>query len=92
MSSAPGTRPDIPMMPMPVYPSNPGFMQAAENPHINKVPVPAARGLHTGHLAPTTATPQEPVQHISSAAQNKASSEQGASDSTEGKTIPEHEV
>ena len=73
-------------MPMPVYPPNPSFMQAAENPHINKVPVPAARGLHSGHIATATATPQEPVQHISSAGQSKGGSEQAGSDTTEGES------
>ncbi|PVD31228.1 hypothetical protein C0Q70_06640 [Pomacea canaliculata] len=69
MAAIPTGRPDIPMMPMPVYP-NPGFMHAPDNPHINKLPVPAARGLHNTHISTTTAPPSEPVQLISSNQQN----------------------
>lgn len=69
MAAIPTGRPDIPMMPMPVYP-NPGFMHAPDNPHINKLPVAAARGLHNTHISTTTAPPSEPVQLISSNQQN----------------------
>ncbi|KAK7087706.1 uncharacterized protein [Littorina saxatilis] len=81
----PGARADIPMMPMPVYPPNPGFMPVAEAAHINKVPVqPGRPALHAGHItaAVAVAPPQETVQHSISVAQNKPGAEQSAGDSS----------
>nr|KAG5687757.1 hypothetical protein BaRGS_014846 [Batillaria attramentaria] len=51
-------------------------MHSAENPHLNKVAVPTARGLHGAHIPTTTSAPPEPVQLITSAPQNKATPDQ----------------
>lgn len=69
------------MMPMAVYP-NSGFIHAVENPHINKMQVPTARGLHTVHIPTTSNAPSEPAQLITSAPPNKGTPNQASTNNT----------
>ncbi|XP_076452659.1 uncharacterized protein LOC143288211 [Babylonia areolata] len=80
------TRPDIPMIPVPVFPQNAsGYMPPGGDSSgmMGKAVVPGGRGMHGAQLSAAPLTAQEPLQLLPADSLTKAAGEQPSGDTTE---------